>query len=279
MLEASGKRGVPQGGVVSPLLANIYLNEVDGMLERAKAVTRRGLAHPPLEGFVDGLQSIGFPLPCHPSYGAAGSCPGGTAPAEHVSVTLDTRELQKLGMEISQATVSKCLVRHRKPPSQTWRTFLDNHIQTLVSVDFFVVPTVMFKVLFVFVVLAHDRRRIVHFNVTGAPTALEVDAGHVVEQQVVVERGELAQSTDQMLLECRLVREQAIEGAVDAIVVDQRRRQGEQVLGQPLGQDLVQPQGAPQRPAQPDVAEGAAALEADSVQPDGILGNNTYNIQ
>jgi len=80
-------------------------------------------------------------------------------------------ELQKLGIEISQATVSKYVVRHRKPPSQTWRTFLENHLQTLVSVDFFVVPTVMFKVLFVFLVLAHDRRRVVHVNVTDAPTA------------------------------------------------------------------------------------------------------------
>jgi putative transposase len=76
-----------------------------------------------------------------------------------------------LGLEISQATVSKYLVRHRKPPSQTWRTFLDNHLGSLVSVDFFVVSTVMFKVLFVFVVLAHDRRRVVHINVTDAPTA------------------------------------------------------------------------------------------------------------
>jgi putative transposase len=49
--------------------------------------------------------------------------------------------------------------------------FLDNHLQTLVSVDFFVVPTVMFKVLFVFVVLAHERRRVLHINVTDAPTA------------------------------------------------------------------------------------------------------------
>ena len=80
-------------------------------------------------------------------------------------------ELQKLGVEISQAAVSKYLVRHRRPPSQTWRTFLDNHLGNLVSVDFFVVPTVMFKVLFVFVVLAHDRRRVVHVNVTDAPTA------------------------------------------------------------------------------------------------------------
>jgi putative transposase len=80
-------------------------------------------------------------------------------------------ELQKLGLEISQATVSKYLVRRRTPPSQTWRTFLDHHLQTLVSVDFFVVPTVLFKVLFVFVVLAHERRRVVHINVTDAPTA------------------------------------------------------------------------------------------------------------
>jgi transposase InsO family protein len=80
-------------------------------------------------------------------------------------------ELQKLGIEISQATVSKYVVRRRTPPSQTWRTFLTNHVQTLVSVDFFTVPTVTFKVLFVFVILAHDRRRVVHVNVTDAPTA------------------------------------------------------------------------------------------------------------
>jgi transposase InsO family protein len=79
-------------------------------------------------------------------------------------------ELQKLGIEISQAAVSKYMVRHRKPPSQSWRTFLDNHVRNLVSVDFFTVTTVTFKVLFVFVVLAHDRRRVVHFNVIGSPT-------------------------------------------------------------------------------------------------------------
>jgi transposase InsO family protein len=80
-------------------------------------------------------------------------------------------ELQKLGIEISQAAVSKYMVRHRKPPSQSWRTFLDNHVRNLVSVDFFAVTTVTFKVLFVFVVLAHDRRRVIHFNLTGSPTA------------------------------------------------------------------------------------------------------------
>jgi transposase InsO family protein len=80
-------------------------------------------------------------------------------------------ELQKVGLEISQATVSKYMARRRMPPSQTWRTFLANHVGCLVSVDFFTVPTVMCKVLFVFVVLAHDRRRVAHVNVTDAPTA------------------------------------------------------------------------------------------------------------
>ena len=63
------------------------------------------------------------------------------------------------------------MVRQRRPPSQTWRTFLDNHAKTLVSVDFFTVPTIRFQVLYVFLVLAHERRRVVHFNVTAHPTA------------------------------------------------------------------------------------------------------------
>jgi transposase InsO family protein len=63
------------------------------------------------------------------------------------------------------------MVRHRKPPTQTWRTFLENHISQLVSVDFFTVPTIRFQVLYVFLVLAHERRRILHFNVAAHPTA------------------------------------------------------------------------------------------------------------
>ena len=66
-------------------------------------------------------------------------------------------ELLKLGIQVSEATVSKYLPRRRKPPSLTWRGFLDNHVDTLVSVDFSAVPTVFFHVLFVFVVLAHAR--------------------------------------------------------------------------------------------------------------------------
>src|SRR5712692_9097939 len=80
-------------------------------------------------------------------------------------------ELLKLGIEISETSVAKYMVRQRKPPSQTWRTFLDNHVHNLVSVDFFTVPTIRFQVLYVFLVLVHDRRRVVHFNVTAHPTA------------------------------------------------------------------------------------------------------------
>jgi len=80
-------------------------------------------------------------------------------------------ELLKLGIEIGETSVGKYMIRYRKPPSQTWRTFLDNHVKTLVSVDFFTVPTIRFQVLYVFLVLAHDRRRILHMNVTAHPTA------------------------------------------------------------------------------------------------------------
>jgi putative transposase len=80
-------------------------------------------------------------------------------------------ELLKLGFDIGETSVSKYMVRCPKPPSQTWRTFLENHVLQLVSVDFFTVPTIRFQVLYVFLVLAHPRRRIVHFNVTAHPTA------------------------------------------------------------------------------------------------------------
>jgi transposase InsO family protein len=80
-------------------------------------------------------------------------------------------ELLKLGIDIGETSVSKYMVRSRKPPSQTWRTFLENHVQQLVSIDFFTVPTLRFQILYVFLVLAHDRRRILHCNVTAHPTA------------------------------------------------------------------------------------------------------------
>jgi transposase InsO family protein len=80
-------------------------------------------------------------------------------------------ELLKLGIAISQATVAKYMGRRRQPPSQTWRTFLHNHIGQIVAADFFVVPTVTYRLLFVLVLLAHDRRRIHHVAVTAHPTA------------------------------------------------------------------------------------------------------------
>ena len=80
-------------------------------------------------------------------------------------------ELLKLGINIGESSVSKYMVRGCKPPSQTWRTFLENHLSQIVSVDFFTVATIRFQVLYVFLVLAHDRRRVIHFNVTAHPTA------------------------------------------------------------------------------------------------------------
>jgi putative transposase len=80
-------------------------------------------------------------------------------------------ELLKLGIDVGETSVSKYMLRRRTPPSQTWRTFLENHLTELVSVDFFTVPTIRFQVLYVFLVLAHDRRRIVHVDVAAHPTA------------------------------------------------------------------------------------------------------------
>jgi len=80
-------------------------------------------------------------------------------------------ELQKIGIEIAKSTVEKYMIKYRKPPSPTWRAFLDNHLKELVSIDFFVVPTIRNTVLYAFLVLAHDRRRVIHFNVTEHPTA------------------------------------------------------------------------------------------------------------
>ena len=80
-------------------------------------------------------------------------------------------ELALLGHEVSEGTVAKYMVRPRKPRSQTWRTFLDNHVGDLVAIDFFVVPTVTFRLLYCLLVMRHDRRRVVHFNVTAHPSA------------------------------------------------------------------------------------------------------------
>jgi transposase InsO family protein len=80
-------------------------------------------------------------------------------------------ELRKIGIDVAKSTVEKYMVRSRGSGSPTWMSFLRNHVSEFVSVDFFVVPTVRFDVLFVFLVLAHDRRRVLHFNVAQNPSA------------------------------------------------------------------------------------------------------------
>ena len=80
-------------------------------------------------------------------------------------------ELLMLGFEVSEATASRYMSRRTKPPSQNWQTFLRNHTLDLVSIDFFVVPTATFRILYVFVVLKHERRRVAHFKVTQDPSA------------------------------------------------------------------------------------------------------------
>ena len=80
-------------------------------------------------------------------------------------------ELLKLGYEIVQSSVAKYMVKSKKPPSQTWKAFLENHADCIVAMDFFTVPTVFFKALHVLVLLDHERRRVIHFNVSTNPTS------------------------------------------------------------------------------------------------------------
>jgi hypothetical protein len=89
-------------------------------------------------------------------------------------------ELKMLGIAVSERTVSRILRTVPRPPSQSWKTFLNNHVGQILSVDFFTVPTITLKVLYVFVVLAHRRREVLHFNVTDHPTAKWI-AQQVVE--------------------------------------------------------------------------------------------------
>ncbi len=88
-------------------------------------------------------------------------------------------ELRKLGIAVAKSTVENYRIRPRRPPSPSWRAFLKAHLSEIVALDFFTAPTVNFRVLFVPIVLAHDRRRILHFTVTAHPTA------HWTAQQLV----------------------------------------------------------------------------------------------
>jgi putative transposase len=90
-------------------------------------------------------------------------------------------ELRLLGYEIADSTVARYMPRRpRGPSSQTWRTFLRNHLRCTAACDFFVVPSVTFRLLYCFVILSHERRQIVHFNVTPHPSA-EWTAQQIVE--------------------------------------------------------------------------------------------------
>jgi len=80
-------------------------------------------------------------------------------------------ELLKLGYDVSEATVARYMIKRRGRPNQNWTTFLRNHLGEIAAIDFLTVPTVMFRTLYVFVVLSLDRRRIVHINVTYSPSA------------------------------------------------------------------------------------------------------------
>ena len=80
-------------------------------------------------------------------------------------------ELALLGIQVAESTIRKYRIRSKRPPSQTWRSFLKNHVTDIAAIDFFSVHTITFRVLYCFIVLRHDRRRVVHFHVTMHPTA------------------------------------------------------------------------------------------------------------
>jgi hypothetical protein len=88
-------------------------------------------------------------------------------------------ELHKIGIDLAQSTVEKYMVHRRGPSSPTWMMFIRNHAADMIAIDFFVVPTVRFHILFVFLILAYDRRRVLHFNITSNPSA------HWTAQQIV----------------------------------------------------------------------------------------------
>jgi transposase InsO family protein len=80
-------------------------------------------------------------------------------------------EFLKLGIDVAQTTVAKYMARGRRPPSQSWKTFLQSHAEGIASIDFFVVPTATCKLLFGLLIIRHERRQLVHVAVTANPTA------------------------------------------------------------------------------------------------------------
>src|SRR3982074_3099290 len=80
-------------------------------------------------------------------------------------------ELLMLGIEVAESTVSRYMVRHRRPPSQGWKTFLRNHAAGIASLDLFLVPTISFRLLYGFLILRHSRRELLWLGVTAHPSA------------------------------------------------------------------------------------------------------------
>ena len=80
-------------------------------------------------------------------------------------------ELLKLGIDVGQTSIAKYMVKHRRPPSQGWRTFLRNHASGTVAMDLFVVPTLSFRLLYGLLIMQHDRRRMLSLGVTQHPTS------------------------------------------------------------------------------------------------------------
>ena len=107
-------------------------------------------------------------------------------------------ELLKLGINISERSVSRLMPRRHRPPSQTWRTFLANHLNEIASIDLSTVPTATFRVLFCLVVLNPDRRRVLHFNVTEHPTSQWAAQQLVEAFPEVVRAGYLCRDRDRI---------------------------------------------------------------------------------
>jgi len=93
-------------------------------------------------------------------------------------------ELRLLGDELAISTDAKYMVSKRgeRPPSQTWKTFLKNHAKEIVAMDFLVVPTATFRLLYCLVMIRHDTRRVVHFNVTEHWTASQISQAFPYEE-------------------------------------------------------------------------------------------------
>ena len=79
-------------------------------------------------------------------------------------------ELLRLGIEVSQATVGRYLPWRPKVPSPTWRSFLHNHLTDIAAIDMIVVATATFRILYALIVLGHERRKVIHFEVAQNPT-------------------------------------------------------------------------------------------------------------